>query len=152
MPRTAENLVGHELIGLFVEVVLSLDPGLTGKSGKVVGETKNLLVIESKTDAKEALGQRKTGSGEKVRASGAKEEKIPKMGSVFLFHLPTSGGLAKGAKGNEKEKNTASATEREKTEEKEKVRIEGWSIQGSPEERTKRLGKIQRAWRLPRQR
>ena len=51
--RTAENLVRHELIGLNVRVIESSNKTIAGLSGKVVDETKNMLVIE-KPDGKEA--------------------------------------------------------------------------------------------------
>lgn len=47
MPRTAENLPRHELIGLTVEVAESTDPGRCGVSGPVIDETRNTLVIET---------------------------------------------------------------------------------------------------------
>ncbi len=62
-----KNLVRHELTGLEVEVVSSTDPQKTGIKGKVTGETKNLIKIE-------------TASGEK---------NVPKAECVFRFSLAT---------------------------------------------------------------
>jgi len=47
MPRTAENLPRHELIGLHAEVADATDPGRSGVSGPVIDETRNTLVIET---------------------------------------------------------------------------------------------------------
>ena len=44
--RCAENLWKHELIGLRTKVADSGNPSLIGLEGKVVGETKNLLILE----------------------------------------------------------------------------------------------------------
>lgn len=48
MKLTADNLIHHELIGLEAEVMESTNPSLAGIRGRVVDETKNLLVIEDK--------------------------------------------------------------------------------------------------------
>lgn len=50
--RTPENLVRHELIGLKAKVVDSSNPKNVGIKGRIVDETRNILVIE-KTDGKE---------------------------------------------------------------------------------------------------
>jgi len=47
MPRTADNLPRHELIGLMTEVVESTDPSREGLKGNVVDETKNTLVLDT---------------------------------------------------------------------------------------------------------
>lgn len=47
MPRTAETLPRHELIGLHAEVADATDPGRTGVAGRVIDETRNTLVIET---------------------------------------------------------------------------------------------------------
>jgi ribonuclease P protein subunit POP4 len=65
MPRTPQNLVRHELIGLKVKIAKSTDP--TQKfSGTVIDETYNMFVIETK----------------------GKEKRIPKKNSIFIFTLP----------------------------------------------------------------
>lgn len=56
--RNPENLVRHELIGLEAEVTVSSKPGNVGIAGKVVDETRNMLVLE------------KTGGGEVGLAKG----------------------------------------------------------------------------------
>ncbi len=63
------NLRKHELIGLQVEVVKSTDPGQLHVSGRVVDETRNLLVIEA----------------------GGREKRIPKQGARFRFQI--QGGI-----------------------------------------------------------
>lgn len=64
--RTPENLARHELIGLEVKIVSSPNAAMQGVEGKVVDETRNMLVIE--------------------KADG-KEVSVPKEGSVFSFVL-----------------------------------------------------------------
>jgi ribonuclease P protein subunit POP4 len=63
--RTRKNLIYHTFIGLPVEVVQSSMKSVVGMRGKVIDETKNMLVIE-------------TERGEK---------KIQKVSSVFRFTL-----------------------------------------------------------------
>lgn len=59
------NLRKHELIGLGVEVVRATDPSLVGLKGRVVDETRNMLLVE-------------TGGGEKM---------VPKRGNRFRFDI-----------------------------------------------------------------
>lgn len=59
-----EDILADELIGLRVEVVESTDPGKVGLKGKIVDETKHLLVLETEKGAK----------------------KVPKAESVFVFN------------------------------------------------------------------
>lgn len=59
------NLRKHELIGLQVHVVKASDPSQRDLSGRVVDETRNMLVVE-------------VGGGEK---------RIPKQGSRFRFDI-----------------------------------------------------------------
>ena len=49
---TPENLVRHELIGLPVEVASSTNPAQVGISGRVVDETRNTLLIETRSGVK----------------------------------------------------------------------------------------------------
>jgi ribonuclease P protein subunit POP4 len=63
------NLRKHELIGLEVQVLRATDPGQVQMSGRVVDETRNLLVIET----------------------GGVEKRIPKQGSRFRFAI--QGGI-----------------------------------------------------------
>ncbi len=63
------NLRKHELIGLQVQVLRSTDPGQVQMSGRVVDETRNLLVIEA----------------------GGVEKRIPKQGARFRFEI--QGGI-----------------------------------------------------------
>lgn len=60
------NLRKHELIGLHVEVVGATDPSQEHLEGRVVDETRNLLIVE---------------------VQGA-EKRIPKHGSRFRFDVP----------------------------------------------------------------
>ncbi len=63
------NLRKHELIGLQVEVLRATDPGQVQVTGRVVDETRNLLIIET----------------------GGAEKRIPKQGSRFRFRI--QGGI-----------------------------------------------------------
>ena len=63
---TPANLLQHELIGLPVRVSDSADRKQAGMRGKVVDETKNMLVIEG-------------NDGRALR--------IPKLGRTFRFSL-----------------------------------------------------------------
>jgi len=64
MKLTPYNLIHHELIGLEVEVAESTNKCLEGIKGRVVDETKNMLIIESD-----------------------KERKVPKSCTCFIFHI-----------------------------------------------------------------
>ena len=66
MRRTKSNLIYHELIGLKVHVKSHTDKSLVGIKGRVVDETKNMLVI--------------------VTDEG-REKWIPKFGGIFVFKL-----------------------------------------------------------------
>ncbi len=68
MPRNAENLVMHELIGLVVRVSKSSDPGKKGISGTVIDETRNTLAVETRNK-----GERRV---------------LPKAECTFRFTLP----------------------------------------------------------------
>ncbi len=61
MDISPNNLIFHELIGLFAEVSASKNSSLVGIRGKVVDETRNTLIIEN--------------------------QKIPKACSTFVFSI-----------------------------------------------------------------
>ncbi|MDD1661265.1 MAG: ribonuclease P protein component 1 [Methanomicrobiales archaeon] len=44
---TPENILRHELIGLPVEVVQAANPAQQGIAGRVIDETRNMVVIET---------------------------------------------------------------------------------------------------------
>jgi ribonuclease P protein subunit POP4 len=67
MPITKRNVLRHELIGLEARVTNSSDPTLLGASGKIVDETRDMLVVE--------------------RVGNAKI--VPKANSKFMFTLPS---------------------------------------------------------------
>ena len=48
MPRTAENLPRHELIGLYTEIEKSTDSNKEGITGVVLDETRDMLRIGNK--------------------------------------------------------------------------------------------------------
>ena len=71
---TKENFIVHELVGLEAEIVESNDRNKKGIKGKVVDETRNLFIIESrgiekKVPKKEAK-IRLTIGDEKVEVDG----------------------------------------------------------------------------------
>ncbi len=47
MAITPHNLMKHELTGLEAQVIKSSDPAKIGITGKITGETKNLIKIET---------------------------------------------------------------------------------------------------------
>jgi ribonuclease P protein subunit POP4 len=63
---TEKNLVRHELIGLEIEIRKSTNKSQIGIKGRVVDETYNMLVIETKKG----------------------EKKVEKKSCVFVFKLP----------------------------------------------------------------
>ena len=50
--RSSQNLLFHTFIDLEIEVINSSSRELIGKKGKIIDETKNLIIIEAK-DGKE---------------------------------------------------------------------------------------------------
>lgn len=69
MRRRRNNLVYHELLGLPARVVSSLDPGVEGVEGIVVGETMKTILLRS---------------GEKVVTTF-------KIGTRYRFKIPETG-------------------------------------------------------------
>ena len=63
----ARDIARHELIGLKVEIVESSNPSHVGVSGKVVDETRQMLILETKNGVKS----------------------FPKDACVFHFFLPS---------------------------------------------------------------
>ncbi|MGB9703137.1 MAG: ribonuclease P protein component 1 [Candidatus Micrarchaeia archaeon] len=72
--RNKNNIIAHELIGLNVEVVNCSDPYQIGNKGKIIYETKNLIIIKKK---------------EKII-------KLIKKNCVFKFYLPDGEAIVKG--------------------------------------------------------
>jgi ribonuclease P protein subunit POP4 len=77
MPRTAENLPRHELIGLQAEVEEHPDENKVGLSGEVLDETRDMLRIEGKWVEKEGSVFLFDLDGEKVRIRGDIIKKRP---------------------------------------------------------------------------
>lgn len=69
MEITPSNLVFHELIGLQVEIAESTNPALRAICGKVVDETRNMLIIQTK---------------------GRTEKMVQKNGTTFVFKIPAN--------------------------------------------------------------
>lgn len=63
---TPQNIIQHELIGLYVEIVDSSNKNIIGKKGKIVNETKNFLIIKTRNT----------------------EKKIQKKYTQFVFTIP----------------------------------------------------------------
>jgi ribonuclease P protein subunit POP4 len=68
MKLVPHNIIHHELIGLDIEVVDSMNSSLNGIRGRIVDETRNMLNVE--TDDREKM--------------------IPKSGSSFIFTILSS--------------------------------------------------------------
>jgi ribonuclease P protein subunit POP4 len=71
---TAKNLKKHELIGLEAEVMASNNKDLIGLKGKVVDETRNLIVLATDKGEKKILKKDVTLmikiNDEKIRVDG----------------------------------------------------------------------------------
>ncbi len=67
MEITPSKLVFHELIGLKVEVVGATNPSLRFIRGKVVDETRNMMIIHTEEGTK---------------------KKVQKKGTSFVFQIP----------------------------------------------------------------
>lgn len=52
MNITSQNVIAHELIGIDVKIVESRDPTLEKVSGKIVYETKNMLMLNANNKMK----------------------------------------------------------------------------------------------------
>ena len=52
MIQKPENLARHELIGLAVQVDSSTNKGLVGTSGRIVDETRNMLLVDTERGTK----------------------------------------------------------------------------------------------------
>lgn len=50
-----KDITRHELIGLNIEIVEAKNKALIGLKGKVIDETKNLLIIQTKKGEKKIL-------------------------------------------------------------------------------------------------
>lgn len=77
MPVTKKNVVRHELIGLEAQVVGSSDPAMLGAYGKILDETRDMLVIEHMSVAKivpksSSTFEIKLPDGQKVVVEGVK--------------------------------------------------------------------------------
>ncbi len=70
MKLTPQNIIHHELIGLDIKIADSTNSSFIGIKGKIVDETKNMLIVE--TDVQ--------------------EKKIPKSCSSFIFTIPSFNG------------------------------------------------------------
>jgi ribonuclease P protein subunit POP4 len=49
---TQQNIINHELVGLDAQILQSTNNAYVGLSGKVVNETKSMLVIETNRGTK----------------------------------------------------------------------------------------------------
>jgi len=69
-PQTPETIHQHELIGLTVEILQATDKQRIGLKGRIIDETKNLLIVAPVTAPTRRL-------------------KVPKKDCTFRFTLPT---------------------------------------------------------------
>lgn len=49
---TQQNIINHELIGLDAQILESTNKPMVGLSGKIIDETKSMLVIDTKQGTK----------------------------------------------------------------------------------------------------
>jgi ribonuclease P protein subunit POP4 len=49
---TQQNIINHELVGLYAQISQSTNNAIVGLSGKVVDETKSMIIIETKRGTK----------------------------------------------------------------------------------------------------
>ncbi|MDD5417954.1 MAG: ribonuclease P protein component 1 [Candidatus Nanoarchaeia archaeon] len=92
MAITPANLVRHELIGLIAEISESRNKSLIGEKGKIIDETRNMLIIETKKGEKKSqkeittyiitLPSRKRVEVEGTLLVGRSEERLRKKISV----------------------------------------------------------------------
>lgn len=47
MTVTAQNILNHEIIGLYANIIESSDSTMRGLAGKIVSETRNTITVES---------------------------------------------------------------------------------------------------------
>lgn len=76
-----KDIIRHELIGLNTEVVEAKNKSLLGLKGKIIDETKNLLLIQSKKGIKKVLKDQVTLT---VKLNGKKIQ----VGGKFLVGKP----------------------------------------------------------------
>ncbi len=50
-----KNLIYHELIGLNLEVIESKNKNIVGTKGKIIDETKNLIIIKKNNEEKKII-------------------------------------------------------------------------------------------------
>lgn len=48
----SQNITNHELVGLYTEIVESSNPQIIGLSGRVVDETKSMIIISTEKGTK----------------------------------------------------------------------------------------------------
>ncbi len=84
MPK---EITRHELIGSEIEIISSSNPNLKGIKGKIIDETKNMLIIETEKGVKKIIKnqikmklntQRKIIEVEGKKIVGRPEERIKK--------------------------------------------------------------------------
>ena len=47
MTVTAQNILYHEIVGLYANIIESSDSTMRGLTGKIVSETRNTITVES---------------------------------------------------------------------------------------------------------
>ncbi len=85
-----KNLLRNSLIGYNIKVITHTDPGLIGLAGKVVDETRNMLVLETdKTVKIQKLGSRYqlVIDDVKITISGRLIQHLPKRRRRKTHHV-----------------------------------------------------------------
>ncbi len=76
--RNAKNIIQHELIGLYCEVVSAKNSSQTGINGKIIDETARMLKIRTEKERKQIS---KAGTIFRIKLDG---EKIDVNGDYIL--------------------------------------------------------------------
>lgn len=86
MPQTPQNIVRHELIGLFAEIVECKDKKMLGLKGTIINETKNMIVFRAETA--ERAQNAKIAKIESAEMREKQEKSVQKAACVFRLLLP----------------------------------------------------------------
>ncbi len=90
MEITPSKLVFHELIGLHVTIVEATNPTLKDISGKVVDETKNMIIVQTKDGIEKMIQKNGTSFVFQIPAqlSGKHAERYVKVNGNLLLSQP----------------------------------------------------------------
>ncbi|WP_094228847.1 ribonuclease P protein component 1 [Methanolobus psychrotolerans] len=90
MEITPSKLVFHELIGLYVELIESTNPTLNDIRGKVVDETKNMIIVQTEDGTEKMIPKKSTSFVFRIPAqlSGKHAERYVKVNGNLLLSQP----------------------------------------------------------------